>query len=68
MKLNLDRIDLELARKCLTVTDLCKKAGVAYPSYAQIRAGKATPKPVTVGKLATALGLDPVELLEKNAL
>lgn len=67
MKLDKNRLSLELARACLTITELCAKAGVPYPSLAPVLAGKYDPKPKTVGKLARALGVDVTELLEQEA-
>ena len=64
MKLNQDQIKLEMARQRLTVNELCQKAGVSYLSFSNINAGKQNPRPVTVGKLAYALGVPVEQIIE----
>lgn len=55
----------ELARNCMTINDLSKKAGVSYVTVHRIKNGTQEPMPKTVGKLAKALNVT-VETLIKE--
>ena len=51
-------------RKLLTVRGLAKLAGISPVTLQDIEAGRRTPQPGTMRKLATALELDPGEVAE----
>lgn len=64
MKLNKTAIDLFRARQCVEMRQLASKATVSEVS---IRNGyKQEIAPVTVGKIAKALGVDPEEIILKE--
>ena len=67
MRVNQDRLLLAMANACVCNRKLCEKSGVAQPTLSRIKSGKAHPKPVTVGRLAHALGI-PVEQLVEETL
>lgn len=66
MKLNARKLDLAMAKACITTTELCEVSGVSRPSFAKIRTGRRNPKPATIGKIAKALNCDVEDLLEDN--
>jgi len=52
------------ARLGMTQSELAKRSGVALRTISSIETGKHEPEPVTIGKLAQALGLEFDELYE----
>ena len=64
MKLCKGKIDVIMARKQLSIDDVCKSSGVPRETFKQARNGKRNPRPVTVGKIAKALGVDVTEIIE----
>lgn len=62
MKINNRKLDLELARRCISLSAL-RGNGLSPQTITRIRNG-ADVKPVTVGKIAKALGVDPAEIIE----
>lgn len=64
MKINTDVINRELARLCMTWKDLSKKSGVSTVTLSKINKGFENPKPITVGKIAIALGCSVEQLIK----
>lgn len=64
MKINIKKILIIMARKCLSDTEMIKKAEIPYGTWFQIKAGKCNPKVVTIGKIAKGLGVDVTEIIE----
>jgi transcriptional regulator with XRE-family HTH domain len=66
MKMNLsrDKLMLAMARECNNDKELCAKAGLASVTFTQVKSGRCSPKPATLGKIARALGVEPEELIE----
>lgn len=61
MKIDNQKLDLHLARQCKSLRDL--RDGCSSQTLRRIRHGEdVTPK--TVGRIAKALGCDPVDILE----
>ena len=65
MKINTEVINRELARTCMTWKDLSKLSGISTVTLAKINKGFQNPKPITIGKIAIALGV-PVEQIIKS--
>lgn len=64
MKLNVNKYDILLANMCLSVKELSKISGVNVITLSKLRNGsKAMPK--TIGRIAKALNVDAIELIEK---
>lgn len=64
MKVDNARLDITLAKKCLSITELrCK--GLSPQTLSRIRHGESV-KPKTIGKLAQALGVDPAEIIKEE--
>lgn len=54
-----------MARKCLNPYDICHNAEISYTSYQRImKTGNC--KLATLGKLASALGVDVTEIIENE--
>lgn len=63
MKANRKKIDIILAKSCMTIKELQKKSDMPMPTLKNAYAGKNV-KPATAGKLANALGVDVTEIIE----
>ena len=64
MKIGNRKLDMELARKCISLSAL-RDSGLSPQTITRIRNG-AEVKPVTLGKIAKALGVDPENIIEKE--
>lgn len=62
VKINSRELNIALARACKSLSDL-RGEGVSPQTLIRIRKGISV-KPVTAGKIAKALGVDPAELIE----
>lgn len=62
VKLNRKKYDLACARACMTVADVLKKSGV--PRGTLNTALSRSTSPATVGKIARALGVDVLDILD----
>lgn len=63
MKIDTARLDLILARRCMNTADL--REGTSPQTLKRIYHG-AEVKPKTVGRIASALGVDPAEIIAKE--
>lgn len=63
LKINQDKVQLAMARKAMNPYDLCSKAGISYASYRRIMKEGGC-KIATLGKIASALGLDVTEIID----
>lgn len=63
MKISKEKLDIEMARKCLNIFDICKNAEMKYQQFRKIYNGNNC-KPSTVGRIAAALGVDVTDIIE----
>lgn len=63
MKINKQKLDLALARKCWNQRDLRKSGSVSAQTILNLNKGKNI-LPATAGKIAAALGVDVTEIIE----
>lgn len=63
MKVNRRKLELAMARACMTSSELPAAAGLPRPTVQNAVTGRGV-RPATVGKIAKALGVDPAELIE----
>lgn len=63
MKIDKKKLNLAMARKCLTTAELSTVAEMPRSTVNRVVAGKSA-KPWTVGKIANALGVDVTEIIE----
>ena len=62
MKVNRKKLEIELARRCMPISEL-RTMGLSPHTLRCIQNG-VNAKPVTVGKIAKALGVDPIDIIE----
>lgn len=62
MRINKRKLEMELARNCKTLSML-RGDGLSPQTLTRVKNGRIV-KPVTVGKIARALGVDPAEIIE----
>lgn len=65
MKANKKKVDIAMARACISLNELQEKAGMPLPTIKGVIYGKNV-KPVTLGKVAKALGVEVEEILEEE--
>ena len=63
MRLDIDIMQLRMARKCMGVHDLLKKADLPRGTYNNVISGKKV-RVETIGKIAKGLGVDVTEIIE----
>lgn len=64
MKLNRDKVNIAMARKMMTVTDLAKAYGVSRARMNVILNSQVL-TPVCAGRVAEALGVDVTEIIDQ---
>lgn len=64
MKLNLTKVKLAMATKCLSSRGLAEKTKIPYPTLVPYLRGAREPKPETLGKIAKALEVGQPSLLK----
>ncbi len=64
VKIDNSKLDVLLARRCMTIADLRKEA--SSQTLTRIRRGESV-KPITAGKIALALGVDVTDIIENTA-
>lgn len=67
MKADKRRLEIAMARACFNTYDLAKLADMPLPTVNNVISGRSV-KPATLGKLAKALKVDVIELIEEEKL
>ena len=65
MKMDRKKFNLACARACMSINDVAKEIGVPRQTVANVAMERGT-SPVTLGKIARALGVDPQEILKET--
>lgn len=65
MKADRKKMELAMARACMSSADLPAAAGLPRPTVQNVIVGKSV-RPATLGRIAKALGVDPVEILKEE--
>lgn len=65
MKVNKKALYLAMARACLSRRELSEKAGIPEPTLQGVINHRSV-RPTTLGKVARALGVDPLEIMEQE--
>lgn len=63
MKANRRKLELALARSCMNTADLVSVAAMPEPTVKKVLSGRSV-RPATLGRIAKALEVDPVELID----
>lgn len=58
-----DQLRLWRMRRTMTQGQLADRSGVGINTIVRIERNQTDPRPSTIGRLATALGVDPTELI-----
>lgn len=66
MKADRKKLELAMARACMESANLPAAAGLPRPTVQNVIVGKSV-RPATLGRIAKALGVDPVEILKEEA-
>lgn len=66
MKIDNEKLDLIMAQNCLSSEKLSQIANVSQVTIARMRNGSQKPRPLTVGKIAKALGVKVEDLIERG--
>lgn len=64
MELDRNKLDIALARKCFSIVDLRKAVGGS--TISKVIQGKLPLRPKTLGKIAKALDVDPMEIIKEE--
>ena len=64
MRLDLQKVFLIMARKCMNDKDMLRKSGMSINTWAQIKVGKCQAKTSSIGKIAKGLDVDVTEIIE----
>lgn len=65
MKANRAKLDLALARACMTPCSLSTAASMPRPTINNVISGRNV-RPATIGRVARALGVDVTEIVEEE--
>ena len=65
MKANRKAMELAMARACMNGSDIANEADMPEMTVKNVLSGRSV-KPRTLGKVARALGVDPVEIIEEE--
>ena len=63
MRANREKLQLAMARACMNTDDLSAASSVLRPTVYKVLSGQNV-RPGTIGKIARALGVDVLEILE----
>lgn len=66
MKADRNKLELALARACMTPESLAVAAEMPRPTVNNVITGRSV-RPATLGRIARALGVDPADIIEKEA-
>ncbi|MGI6085239.1 MAG: helix-turn-helix domain-containing protein [Acetivibrionales bacterium] len=65
MKLNRAKVELAMADKCMAINDIAETSGIPRQTITAAINGRRNPKPITAGKIAKALGVSVIEIIEE---
>lgn len=66
MNINKDKLEIAMANACVLNKELSKKSGIRQETITRMKSG-ANVSPITIGKIAKALGVRVEELIENTA-
>ena len=64
MKISKEKLDIIMAQKQMYIKEICEASGLPKETFKQARSGARNPKPKTIGRIAAALGVDVIEIIE----
>ena len=66
MQISTEKINLIMARKQLSVREVCERGHIPKDTFKQVKNRVRNPTPKTIGKIAAALDVDVTEILESG--
>lgn len=63
MRADRKKLELAMARACMSSSELASSTNLPRPTVNNVISGKGI-RPSTLGKIAKALGVDPVDIIE----
>ncbi|MEA4815963.1 MAG: helix-turn-helix transcriptional regulator [Lachnospiraceae bacterium] len=63
MKLDVDKMQLEMANSCFTISELAEKSNISRVALRRYITRQGNPKPATIGKIAKALNVQVAEII-----
>lgn len=66
MKVDRNKLELVMARACMTPESLTAAAEMPRPTVNNVISGRSV-RPTTLGKIARALGVDPADIIKEEA-
>lgn len=66
MKIDCLKLELAMARACMTGRALQELAAISDVTLGRIRSGVQEPRPATAGRIAKALGVDIADLIKES--
>lgn len=66
MRISRTKLDLILAKKQLSIKELCESANLPTETFKQARTGARNPTPKTIGRIAAALGVEVTEIIDMD--
>ena len=64
MKIDVKKINIELARRQLSITEFCSQSQIPSVTIEKILRGVRNPRPKTIGRIASALNVDVTEIIQ----
>lgn len=66
MKLDEAKLQMILAEKQMRLKDLYERSGVSDRALLDLRKGKTTPRPATIGRIAKALNVEVQDIIQEE--
>ena len=65
MQIDPKKLQLAMARNCISIKNLAEKSGITTQTIIKVQCGRKV-RPETAGLLAKALGVDPSEIIKEE--
>lgn len=66
LKIDINKVLVTLAEKHMNYKEFCKVAKISEVEFRKIRSGGRNPKPATIGKIASALGVSVQDIVQEG--
>lgn len=66
MKIDTEKLDILIADKEMMLKDVAHASGITEQAFRNIRTGKSEPKLSTLGKIASALGVNIKDIIKEG--
>lgn len=64
MKIDTEKLDMAICEKGMMLKDVAHASGITENSFRNIRTGKSEPRLKTIGKIASALGVNIKDIIK----